>query len=461
MKTSEKFKILIDELYHVHSDLFDWKAEIGIPDFSTAKNGVQVHFPRAAKLALLDLAKSLYRDADLNDVKIEFEIFNKIVKSVIVDLFSDDGFIGFYEKGDKKVIEIANDMIGERLSLLETSFTHHFPAWTARLEAVEILRLGPVMLRDRFDWLDSVDFSERAKKEYGDNSESNFQWKSEVRNALLQPKSLVKLEGLAHAIYSPISECPAIVSVTIPGYEKSFSRKLAKIVCKTALDCLSLALGESRFFHQQALYEERLPPLSVDSIVESDGYLWLPGMSIGDRLPILSGNLLKNTRRDIDSILPAFSFILENLVHPSKNSYSKLSNRWSTALDWFSEGNRELSDSIALAKIGTSLDILSCGGKAHGISKMISNLTNIDEQKIVVSGEKPLNLKELVTEIYSDGRSKILHGTHFNRLQPFSEMRQKATLLTKIALIESVKQLIKYTGADDDAKAFCKMVSSD
>jgi len=461
MKTTEKFKILIDELYRVHSDRFDWKAERGFPAFSTAKNGRQVHFPTVAQAAFLDLTKSLYKDTEFNNIKIEYLSFSEVVKTVIVDLFAENRFLDFYETGEKQVIKFVNNAIGEKLALLETSFTHHFPAWTARLEAHEPLQLGPVVLRNRFDWLDSVNFSEQAIQEYGESAGNNCRWKDEVRNALRQPKSQVELDGLALAIYSPISECPAVVSVMIPGYERNFSRKLAKIVCKTALDCLSLALGQSRFFHQQALYEERLPPLSVDSIIESNGYLWMPGMSLGDRLPIISGTLLKQTRKDIESLLPAFSFVLENLVRPSENLYPKLSNRWSTALDWLSEGNRELTDSIALAKIGTSLDILSCGGKANGISKMISNLTKTDEQKVVVPGDKPLTLKELVCEIYSNGRSKILHGTHFDRLQSFSHMRQQAAFLTRITLIESAMQLAKYTGSDDDEKAFCKMLPSE
>jgi hypothetical protein len=153
---------------------------------------------------------------------------------------------------------------------------------------------------------------------------------------------------------------------------------------------------------------------------------------------------------DIRSVIPAIAFILEGIVAPDKHRFPKLSNRWATALDWFGEGCRESSDSIAVAKMGTSLDVLSAGGKYAGIATMVSNLLDIEGDREVIGGENPLTLNKVIKEIYDDGRSKILHGTYFNRLEAMKIERERAFFFARIALIESAVRLMKYDGADND-----------
>lgn len=155
-------------------------------------------------------------------------------------------------------------------------------------------------------------------------------------------------------------------------------------------------------------------------------------------------------------ILPAFASILDGLVNPTDHKHPKLANRWATALDWFGEGNRESSDAIAVAKLGTCLDVLACGGKNDGISQMIIHLTGISGDTLVVPAPRPRTLKELVKDIYEDGRSKILHGTHFDRLESFAHERQHAAYLARIVLLESAWRLKHYSGNDED-KAFRTM----
>ncbi|MEB3736070.1 HEPN domain-containing protein [Halopseudomonas pachastrellae] len=153
------------------------------------------------------------------------------------------------------------------------------------------------------------------------------------------------------------------------------------------------------------------------------------------------------------SIIPAFAAILDGLLDPSSHPHPKLANRWATALDWFGEGNRESSDAIALAKLGTCLDVLCCGGKNDGIREMVIHLTGTSSETQVVRGNRPRTLKQLVKDIYDHGRSQILHGTHYDRLESFAAERQYATYLARIVLIECAVRLQHYGGSDED-KAF-------
>jgi len=285
--------------------------------------------------------------------------------------------------------------------------------------------------------------------------EANHRWKEILRDALRnrKPNDDSALPGLANAIYKAIAECPALIQVTVRGYELKFSRKLAKLVAKTALDAISLGFGAPEYFQQQALQEERLPPTRISSLIATNGLLWLPGGSLTKRIPRPPPEQVKQALADLKPILPAFAAILRGLLDPAAHQHPKLANRWATALDWFGEANRESNDAIALAKLGTCLDVLSCGGMNKGIGDMVVHLTGWSRSAQVVQGSRPRTLAQLIKDIYDHGRSKILHGTRYDRLESFFVERQYATYLARIVLIGSAVRLQNYNGPDED-KAF-------
>ncbi|HXS18062.1 MAG TPA: hypothetical protein VN764_12785, partial [Polyangiaceae bacterium] len=131
-------------------------------------------------------------------------------------------------------------------------------------------------------------------------------------------------------------------------------------------------------------------------------------------------------------------------LHP----HPQLAQRWLTALDWFADGNREQADSIALVKLGTSLDVLANGGRHQGILRMASHILRMEPSALVVEGEQLLTLDQLVAVIYNDGRSQILHGNHYDRLKSFATQREQARQLASVVLVESILALHRYEGED-------------
>ncbi|WP_116137336.1 hypothetical protein [Trinickia diaoshuihuensis] len=453
MSLASELKSLVDELDRVHSGASPWSEEVGIPEFVTAENGLQRYFTRKAKTALWQLSTILHENRPPSSLKIELDEYEKIVRQAVADMHAADEFSGFDEVDESNLIPRLKILVEERLASITPEYTHYFPAWTIGVERSSPFTIGPVTIFNRFDWIDSVDFPQRGKEQYLNQPEANSRWREILKEALQKPRDDTPLEGLANTVYSAISECPALVKVTVCGYEKSFSRKLAKLTAKTALDAISLGFGVPESFQQQALHEERLPPIGTNSLVETKGFLWLPGSSLGKRIPSLPPSRVKQALIDLASILPAFGEILDGLLTPSNHKHPKLANRWATALDWYGEGCRESSDAIALAKLGTCLDVLACGGKNIGIRDMVVHLTGTSESTQVVSGSHPRTLGQLVKDIYDSGRSKILHGTHYDRLESFSVERKQAAYLARIVLIETAVRLQNYNGSDDD-KAF-------
>ena len=256
-------------------------------------------------------------------------------------------------------------------------------------------------------------------------------------------------DWFAKAVYDSILECPSLVKVTVCGYEINLSRKLARLAAKTALDAISLGIGEQECFRQQTLYEDRRFLCKASSFTETNGRLCFFEPSINVH-PLIPPRRVKQALSDLSSILPAFGKVIDGLVNTTAHKHPKLASRWATALDWFGEGSRESSDAIALAKLAISLDVLCGGGEVEGITEMLSNLTGIKADSQVITGIHPQTLKKLVENIYNDGRSKIVHGNHHDRLESFANERRLAASFARWALIESAIRLQNHTGEDGD-----------
>jgi len=122
------------------------------------------------------------------------------------------------------------------------------------------------------------------------------------------------------------------------------------------------------------------------------------------------------------------------------------------------DGHREPDDAIAVAKLGSALDTLSAGGKAGGITALLENLLGIAKTDPWIQGPRGVqNLGQVVSDVYDSGRSQILHGTHYQRLKRFEELRELALLVVPQALVEAAMRLCTYTGPDTDNSAFRKM----
>lgn len=424
--------------------------EHGFPDYIAPKTGgVQIKFTHNARQFLKEISLLIYENRSPNNPKIELNKFIKIAKQVVVNMFAEDKFNCDLMGKDKAVSKELKASIEEEINKQTTAFTHYFPAWTLGLELKKPFEFGPVTLFSRSDWLSSVDFSQYAKDTHLGKKEANNQWKDIVIKRLNGENLQNFPLNLATDIYRAINHCPSLVKVTINGFEQNLSRKFAMIVAKTALDSLSLIFRDDKAFLKQAIYGERLVPFHLYSLLETDGYLWDTGWAMTDRV-----TLYPKSTRDFDKktktiVLPSITSILHGLLTPEEHHYPKLTMRWVTALNWLAEGCRESNDAIAIAKLGSSLDVLSCGGKADGISKMVSNLLQTEEDCIVIES-KGTTLKVLIKQIYDDGRSKILHGIDNDRLKSLETERAHAFSVASDALISAAICLSDYKGADED-----------
>lgn len=426
------------------------------PDFVTARNGQQRLFNRPAKIALLSLVDAWQKEVPKLAIRVESKQLEWLLRQNVADLHADN----ILKASASENLRMLDDTVQKVLDQTKTDFIHSFPARTLGMEHAEPLAVGPVSIMTREQWVGVVEFSEYAKKSCLDGEDANQDWKEALLLALAKPKGIVtpdepRMPWLAVQMYGPLKTGRSVMRVKLSGYERSLSTKAARHICKTALDGLSLILGGENHFHIQTLADERMVPVSNHTIIEQDGYLMTPGFALSKQVPGLSGKKVKEVL-DEEHLLPmrdALAHILDGLVSPDSHPHPLLAMRWATALDWLAEGTREVSEAIALAKIGTSLDVLTEGGKFGKILDMLTHLTGWKEEREFRVGANDRPLRWLVKELYDHGRSKILHGNVFDRLQTFAEVRKVGAMLARIALIECALRLKHYTG-DDEHTAF-------
>ncbi|MDD1000029.1 HEPN domain-containing protein [Pseudomonas sp. TNT2022 ID1044] len=456
---------LIAELDRIHPngsfDPSSLRDERGMPDFVTTKNGYHREFGSAARLAVLALVNAWSNEVPSLSIRVELRALATLLRQKVADLHAE----GLFGEDSAANLNLLNQEVQQVLANTDTDFTHSFPAWTLGFEFEEPLSVGPVTFMSRDQWLDTVDFSENAKNSFFGGSSENEKWKQSLRDALAKPKGVI-LEGeeplppLASFLYGPLSSCRSLLRVSMSGYERSLSIKAARHISKTALDGLSLIMGGGSVFHQQTLIDERMPPVERHTLIESQGYLWMPGFGLNQQILTLSGRDAKALLHDEKRrpMREALAHILEGLSPtPSRpHPHPQLAMRWAIALDWLAEGEREINEAIALTKIGTSLDVLTEGGKFGGILDMLTHLTGWKEDTEFRVGANHRDLRSLVKELYDHGRSKILHGNVVDRLRSYAEIRKVGAMLARIALIECALRLKHYTDADT-SKAFRNM----
>lgn len=446
-------EVFVSELDRVHKGAEPWRLEGRLPNFTTAQNGLQRHFTQKSKNAVYRFAKTRYENLNKNTINIEFESYYRMVRQVVADLHAG-GELSIINNDKKRLsLKKVKELLDKRVERIDDEYTFYFPVRVLGVTRDAAVNVGPVTFMDVIDWVCHFDLWDNINNSFLNKKENNRDWKGQILNALSKDDD-ASLSGLAKSIYFAIRGCTGIAKVTMKGCELQFSIKRSKLVCKLALDAISLGLGSQEYFLQQTLLDERLPPLTAGHLIEHEGLVKSYEYSIGKSIPI-DREKTRQAISNLTDILTAFGQILESVLNPLDHKYPRLSERWANALAWYAEGNRETNDAIALTKLSTCLDILSCGGRSRAIRKMLVNLTGLREDRQVINGDCPRTLREVVDDIYDKGRSRILHGTrpHPYFIERFEDKRNHATVLARYALIECALRLQSYNGEDDE-KAF-------
>lgn len=455
MTIEDTLEKLALELRRIHSDDFDW-SEMTFPDFTTSDEGYQISFSKDANLYMLGLSELVLENLDKKKYKTELRKIQSFMRYAVANLFASGELTSYIETDSiqtkKNVEKKLKDKIEGLITRNSGELTHHYSASTVFLHHHPLVTIGPVEICNIEDWIKKNDFDEKTLDKLNNQKALNHKWKEQAVACLNNHKE-GEISSLAEDVYQFTKTGNSVISIKLNNFESELSSKLSRIICKTTLDALSTLFGDKNYFFQNALYEDRMPPVSFKTFKSRNGKLILPGFTLSKRIPIRNGSDFIDDLKNYKNIIDGFAFILYGLSQPDEHPYPQLSNRWATALEWYAEAQRETNESIALAKLGTCLDILSSGGKKVGITNLICHLLSIDENYILKTRKKEIKLKDVIAKLYNYGRSQILHGNHVDRLQSFEKECADAAYFARIALLEVAIRLQHYQG-DDSPTAF-------
>ncbi|MHA3054822.1 hypothetical protein E0H77_00540 [Acinetobacter sp. ANC 4633] len=448
MKLKEMFNELIEELEKDNSNEgFDFQNNF--MGMTSSDNGHHLVYGKRASQLFTDFSSIIYKNCDKKD-KVESSVFRQIVINKIVNIITDKDFSN---ENPKVNIRLIKSEVEAHFNQLQNRI-YHFPASTLDFNTKKPINLGDVKISSITDWLNTVDFSPEIKKMYS-SSRNNENWKTDVVECLQKKLPENEIDGLAEAVYRTVKNSNSMISIEIIGYEERLSEKLAKQICKTALDMISLLLGGQRFFYNNVLQLERLPSLKYGDFTVTNGYLNLPSSGLSKVfLPPLDEVQYEDIDQKILRMQFPYSFVIRGLVDPAYVSCPNLVSRWCFALNWYAEGMRESNDAIAVAKLASCLDTLSSSGKSVGIKELLCNIYNCKDEYILFDkdGLEPVTVHSFVKRFYEEGRSRILHGTLKNMLESFEfgVDRNRLAEVARWVLLELVNRLCRYKGKDDD-----------
>ncbi|MDR7298253.1 hypothetical protein J2X16_003616 [Pelomonas aquatica] len=419
-----------------------------LPNFVMTRSGVERHFSKAAQTEVAALAGRLFNDRVTYREAMRVTELAQLLRSCIADLHAD-GLFATTPAEEKAHLKLLNRELEERLKGMTLPFGHGFPATTLRLEDKGPYQVGPVDIRSVRAWLETVTLSDWEYKHHGIAPDSN--WKAELLDILSATTRLSRPEVPAHlqTFADALHNCDAVVSVAVLGLEQSYSREIARMVARTAIDGISLLSSRGRnAFSQQALSDERLQPLRLNSMVVFKGEQWVGGQWSDRAIPSPPAGLSERVFQN-GKLHTSLCDVVGSLLDGRSHTHPKLAMRWAAALDWYAEGCRETSTSVAVTKLAAALDVLTCGRTEYGITQMLANLLGRAATESVFQGV-PDSLKHIVDAIYGGGRSQLLHGSKVDRRVAFDSERSQAQALGHLALVSLLKRLASYTGPDED-----------
>jgi len=449
-KLSDVLDVVVNELDATHdADGFVTLPDDYLPNFIVTRSGSERHFTKRAQDAVGALVIRLYSDRSEYQDVVRQEQFRQLVRSCVADLHAEARFATTPSEGRAR-LKLLEQELEDRLRGVQLPFGHAFPATTLGIEAKGTYWVGPVEVASVKDWFESITLSARNLRQYGIPESSD--WRAELHVVLqsserrgVRPNSPDYLEELVEAFHG----CDAVVSIAVSGLEQHYSREVARMAARTALDGISLLSRRGgTAFSQQALSDERLPPLRSHSVVGFKGEHWIGGSWTERAIPVRQGGIRSNVFGD-ERMYESLCEVVGCLVDSRSHRHPQLAMRWAAALEWYAEGCREASATLAVTKLASSLDVLTCGRTANGITQMMTNLLGITPNDPVFENDTA-SLRQVVQRIYGDGRSQLLHGNHVDREVAFDEERGQARALADFALLNLLKRLSTYQGPDTE-----------
>lgn len=258
---------------------------------------------------------------------------------------------------------------------------------------------------------------------------------SKLGEELGQNDPIAELRGetFLRALQEAYASWVAIVEVN--GAEEKKSLELADLAIDIAISGLHLVLPQD-FSERMARINGRVWPswtcrlFKVGEVEQQNVTNAQPGRLM---LPPVFEDLIMNGKPILDSVGRRITSFLD-----LDNSFCGLERSWCDAAYWFHEALAEPLDTIAMAKLETTIEILMSAGSSRmstaRIRKAFSVFFGLDENDLL-SSEAQISVNDFSKSIV-EARSRVLHGTWSTLTNEMQINRSDVTVLAWQLLLQ-------------------------
>ncbi len=309
--------------------------------------------------------------------------------------------------------------------------------------SVKPFQIGPVRFEPRLAWL-TRNHSE------GHISAVTQRRVEQVWRGRRGQKRKVSFDSMAEKdILEAISSGPFVCSVSASGLASEAGLQKSLTGARLAMAAIALLWREPSkvLAGMNLLFDRRIHSQMALSYIP--GKLVLAGVRLSNMPhgPWMKDGEWEAEFENCSEYFCIAGQILEYVLDPVKDrARPKMIGTLAQALLWFHEGAREDVAVMAIVKYSAVLDALACGGKAQGIRKLINaRLGILDNIPIWPDGP---TLKQAIEDIYSEGRSRTIHGTNNKLANDWSELRGLAEQFARLCLMMSLKWAVQNPSSD-------------
>lgn len=272
---------------------------------------------------------------------------------------------------------------------------------------VKPFAIGPVRFEPRLAWLERKNLSGEVSKKTRRRIEQAWSGKK-LKKRKPSSDSIVEQN-----ILDVIDSCPFVCSVETVGLGPEAARQRSLTAARLALAAIALlwATPSRALEGMNLVYDRRIHRQMALTFIPGKTVLAGSNLSHSPHGPWLQDGEWEALFAQNSSYFSGVAEVLHFVVDPVRGqARPDLLNALAQALLWFHEGCRENVTLMAIVKFSATLDALACGGKSGGIKRLITARLGLQEMS-PIRPDGP-TLKSAVDEIYSEGRSRTIHGTN-------------------------------------------------
>lgn len=397
-----------------------------------------------------DLITSVSRELKSSDQglvrRVQDEEWNKFVRAAFGPALAKIDLADDLQQNAKAVLDDVRASIAQSAAgygKCEHAFACTLFSNNTKIDAFSI---GQVRFEPKLDWL-------KRKFDDGFIPKTSYQRILKAWDGKRLGKRKPSFESIhEEGILDSIGTSPYVCSVDTDGFASDAGKEKALMAARLALTSISLlwqtpskALDGFNLSYDRTLHRQK-------SLSFVPGKVVLPGskFSHSPHGPYLKNGVWEEMFADAADHFKATAEILDYFLSPTGSVVRpKLMNTLALALLWFHEGCRETVPVMAVVNFAASMDAIGRGKAAGGIRKVITARLGLkDGDPIRKDGPK---MKEAIDRIYSEGRSRTIHGTTDRLGHDWSSMRALSEQFARLLLLSCIDWAAKHPALGEPA----------